>query len=542
MCRKLIYLVSFVLVLGLVSYTWAGRDPVAHYEFEGTNDFSNTGTSAAITGKPEGDAQIIWDDEIGSYVLSLDGDGDYVNCRDGWIGLANTAITVVAWIKTDSLLAWDTIVGLGFAWRLCGGQNNNLHFQCSNTTPSGSMATGSVAVNDGRWHHVAGTYDGAKYSLYVDGILDDSMNASGSINSGSSYVGCIGAHYKKSDERDPRRFFDGLIDDVRIYDRALSEAEIRLICCGAPKAYGPSPADCTFHGNTLVNLEWSPGYAAISHHVYFGENFDDVNDGTGDTFQGSQTETFFVVGSPGHPYPDGLVLGTTYYWRIDEVVAGRVTTIYKGDVWSFKIYAIENVEGADFFDDFEDEVIDPFWVILTDNDCPASQVRETIGVLTINVPANLTDYCDTGLKTAMSHSWKRFEASVDFRVPQGNSMAWLTAVVHPDNGRDSGYWCVYYFDQGSSADYYTWLRNNEIYGWERCMRAFGDENTAWHTFKLTYDAETMIANAYVDDIFLNSRTVDLTNFRISISAKAPSGIPASTVEFDNFHCIGLSLR
>ena len=387
------------------------------------------------------------------------------------------------------------------------------------------------------WHHVAGAYDGTEYKLYIDGRTSVSVASSGILKGdATAYYGTIGAHYKRSDGA-PKFFFNGLIDDVRLYDRALSEAEIRQICCVAPKAYGPSPADCTFHGNTWINLEWSPGYAAISHDVYFGENFDDVNDGTGGTFQGSQTETFFVVGFPGHPYPDGLVPGTTYYWRIDEVVAARVTTIYKGDVWSFKIYAIENVEGAEFFDDFEDEVIDPFWVILTDNDCPASQVRETIGVLTINVPANLTDYCDTGLKTAMSHSWKRFEASVDFRVPQGNSMAWLTAVVHPDNGRDSGYWCVYYFDQGWTANYYTWHRNNENYGRERCMRAFGDESTAWHTFKLTYDAETMIANAYVDDIFLNSKTVDLTNFRISISTKAPAGIPASTVEFDNFRLV-----
>ena len=78
MRRKLFSLTTLVLVLGLAGYTHAGQEPVAHYEFEGTNDFSNTGTSAAITGEPNGDAQIVWDDERGSHVLSLDGDGDYV--------------------------------------------------------------------------------------------------------------------------------------------------------------------------------------------------------------------------------------------------------------------------------------------------------------------------------------------------------------------------------------------------------------------------------------------------------------------------------
>ncbi len=98
MCRKLLSLTSLLLVLGLAGYTWAGQEPVAHYEFEGINDFSNTGTSAAITGEPKGDAQIIWDDDRGSYVLSLDGDGDYVYCERSWSGIVTTEITVTAWI------------------------------------------------------------------------------------------------------------------------------------------------------------------------------------------------------------------------------------------------------------------------------------------------------------------------------------------------------------------------------------------------------------------------------------------------------------
>ena len=121
MYRKLLSLTFLVLVLGLAGYTWAGQEPVAHYEFEGTNDFSNTGTSAAITGEPKGDAQIVWDDERGSYVLSLDGDGDYVHCERSWQGIVTTEITVAAWIKTNSLNSTGIIAGLGYAWRLSGG-------------------------------------------------------------------------------------------------------------------------------------------------------------------------------------------------------------------------------------------------------------------------------------------------------------------------------------------------------------------------------------------------------------------------------------
>ena len=64
MFQKFLPLSSLILVLALTGHIRAAEDPVAHYQFEGVNDFSNTGTdSAAITGEPKGDAQIVWDDE-----------------------------------------------------------------------------------------------------------------------------------------------------------------------------------------------------------------------------------------------------------------------------------------------------------------------------------------------------------------------------------------------------------------------------------------------------------------------------------------------
>ncbi|MHC4587614.1 MAG: hypothetical protein ACYS3N_24075, partial [Planctomycetota bacterium] len=80
-----------------------------------------------------------------------------------------------------------------------------------------------------------------------------------------------------------------------------------------------------------------PGDLAVSHDVYLGNNFDDVNDGVPETFQGNQTSTFIVAGFPGFPFPDGLVPGTTYYWRIDEVNDTEPNSPWKGEVWSFAI-------------------------------------------------------------------------------------------------------------------------------------------------------------------------------------------------------------
>ena len=96
----------------------------------------------------------------------------------------------------------------------------------------------------------------------------------------------------------------------------------------------PIPADGAIVEDTWANIAWEG--AGISFDVYFGDNFDNVKDGTADTFQGNQTTKFYIVGFPGFAFPDGLIPGTTYYWRIDEIQADG-TTIHTGSVWSFSI-------------------------------------------------------------------------------------------------------------------------------------------------------------------------------------------------------------
>jgi hypothetical protein len=117
----------------------------------------------------------------------------------------------------------------------------------------------------------------------------------------------------------------------------------------------PNPADGALHEDNWANLSWSPGRLAVSHDVYIGNNFNDVDNGTGDTFLGNQAGTFIVVGFPGMPLPDGLVPGTTYYWRVDEVNEAEPNSPWKGDVWSFSVppktaYFPEPSDGAESVD------------------------------------------------------------------------------------------------------------------------------------------------------------------------------------------------
>jgi hypothetical protein len=100
-------------------------------------------------------------------------------------------------------------------------------------------------------------------------------------------------------------------------------------------AYDPWPSDGFIHEDTWALLSWLPGRNAASHDVYFGDNFEDVNDGTDKAFHGNQLLPWYVVGFGTYIDMSGLIPGTTYYWRVDEVNDLHPDSPWKGNVWSF---------------------------------------------------------------------------------------------------------------------------------------------------------------------------------------------------------------
>jgi hypothetical protein len=119
----------------------------------------------------------------------------------------------------------------------------------------------------------------------------------------------------------------------------------------------PYPSNGALIDGTWVTLTWQAGEFAASHDIYLGEDFDDVNEATRDSewYRANQDvlTTFYIAGFPGYAYPEGLVPGTTYYWRIDEVNAPPDEAVYKGKVWSFLVppksaYEPVPADGAEF--------------------------------------------------------------------------------------------------------------------------------------------------------------------------------------------------
>lgn len=148
------------------------------------------------------------------------------------------AMSFETWFKVNR---WDKtlqcIVSKGRSWAVQRNWNSrSLLF--SSEGLSNSDLVGSRSVDDGQWHHVACVYDGAKKYLYVDGVLDASVAAAGLnlINTGPVLIG-ENPYYTG-------RIYNGSIDEVSIYNRALSANEILAIFAAgsAGKCFTNSPA------------------------------------------------------------------------------------------------------------------------------------------------------------------------------------------------------------------------------------------------------------------------------------------------------------
>ncbi len=357
MCKKLICLVSLVLLVGVYvdcANADIKSDLVSHWKMDDGSGTTARDSAGVNNGTLMGDAK--WAEGWVIGAVELDGDDDYVDCGQGtaFNSVCRDVITLAAWVKVNNPDGpeWSGIVIRGYGDQFGNvdpydtfamyyhGPSETMGFKTNSTSPEWMAApnNSATALFDGEWHHTASVYDGAEKVLYLDSeeIVRETATGEIGIGEGDGRVLIGGGR-----DIDPMVLeVGGLIDDVRIYDRALIQEEIVAIMENIenfPYALSPNPPIGALNPDTWANLSWRAGDFAVSHDVYFGDNFDAVNEGTEGTFVGNQADTFIIVGFPGFPFPDGLVPGTTYYWRIDEVNETEPNSPWKGEVWSFSL-------------------------------------------------------------------------------------------------------------------------------------------------------------------------------------------------------------
>jgi hypothetical protein len=221
---------------------------VAYWNFdEGHGIVAHDSSCHGIDGTLNGDPQ--WKEGLPGLgtALDFDGEGDFVDCGNDLFFDLTDQITIAAWVKIRTVSEdWTSIVNKGLtAWRLETLYNTRrMHFAVSDEHYVDSDAD----IPAGEWHHVCGTYDGADIRLYIDGEQDPA--------SPSAYRGEIGTNTNKlligrySGGLSPGAW-DGLIDEVRIYDYALSTDEIiELLCVDPPP--GDLDGNCTVDFSDLA--------------------------------------------------------------------------------------------------------------------------------------------------------------------------------------------------------------------------------------------------------------------------------------------------
>ena len=205
---------------------------VAWYKFDGNaNDSSGNGNNGVVHGAT------LTADRFGNP------NGAYSFGGDDWIQVANSAslslptkaMSFCVWMRTEVEDGWVPFLSKGTSSRQYGfelgyGRETTLFINDYNGTGCGRdvfVAVDSVSLNSGAWHFVVLTYDGNEIKAYANGELIASRAVEDSFvaNSSDLYIG--------KDIPEVTEYFSGAMDDLRIYNRALSAAEVKALYEGA---------------------------------------------------------------------------------------------------------------------------------------------------------------------------------------------------------------------------------------------------------------------------------------------------------------------
>jgi formylglycine-generating enzyme required for sulfatase activity len=208
---------------------------VAYWKLDGDATDSAGSNHGTIYGATPATGQI-------DGALSFDGLDDYVEIPyDPDLGLADK-ISIAAWIKIGDIGKLSPVISKGTGpsgtinYELYVYGPLNFHFW----VPGWHRAVSEKKITDIEWHHVAATYDRTEICLYIDGILDSCTSETTAMvnNNEDIYLGAKMSSW-------PFDYLNGLLDEVAVYNQALSAEEIKsLYNAGlAGQEYGPLFAD-----------------------------------------------------------------------------------------------------------------------------------------------------------------------------------------------------------------------------------------------------------------------------------------------------------
>ncbi|MHC4645874.1 MAG: LamG domain-containing protein, partial [Planctomycetota bacterium] len=314
----------------------------AYYKFDEEDglvarDSSGYDHHASVIGATDAD----WEPNNGHFdgCIKFDEDDSYALTVPAPVsGKMSSAVTAAFWINddpgsTDSVVAFDLgDLGEDGTYKL----NALLPDSASDVSFRAGDDTNDLLVWEqakpsawrGDWRHFAFVKDevAGTMKIYFDGfVVDSKTDVAQSLSRMKGSLFHIGAGNDDNGSGHEAKF-----DDFRFYDRALSDSEIEGLFRGGDVelAWAPRPYDGEVDVARDVVLKWLPGDSAVSHIVYFGTDWDDVNDAV------TVSSVYKGTYGPNEYDPCTLDMKTVYYWRIDEVNGPNT---WKGNVWRFTV-------------------------------------------------------------------------------------------------------------------------------------------------------------------------------------------------------------
>jgi len=276
--KNFLYTIIFIFGLLIAQNAFAGiiMKPVFQAGLVGYWDFQEGAGNNVYDKSGQGNTGT-WNGTGSHWANGKIGAGGNFNGSDDYVTtptITASTITISAWVKTSSatlqIIIHDYAIGENNQFRL--HSDGNVRFLTGGSSEIDITTTG-LNVVDGNWHHVAAINDGTNAYIYVDGIQRKS--GSGSTNQRSWNQ--IGTYVTEA-------YFNGLIDEVRIYNRALNAGEVeRLYKSGATKIGAAKPViednpsnafiayvrqNCTGYSPCYTSLDaWADAFGGIDYGI-----------------------------------------------------------------------------------------------------------------------------------------------------------------------------------------------------------------------------------------------------------------------------------
>jgi autotransporter-associated beta strand protein len=300
---------------------------VAYYKFN-----ESSGTSAAdATGN--GWAGTLnngatWGSGVSGNAVNLNGSSQYVGLPNN-ITTNLADFTIATWVNLSSISTWMRIFDFGWETSAVSGStyytwpsrymflapqggSGVLRFAITlGSSGAEQQINGPSALPTGGWHHVAVTLAGTTGTLYVDGV----PVGTNTITITPSQLGTTTANFIGKSQWSGDPYLNGEVDDFRIYNGALSAAQIATLHAKPPGSPPPAPANvvATVVSANQINLTWSPSLSTTNYYVRRAA----VSGGPYTTVSVPLTVTNFS--------DTGLAGGTTYYYVIAAANDGGTT-------------------------------------------------------------------------------------------------------------------------------------------------------------------------------------------------------------------------